>query len=252
MRSIHRMAATTVILASAWACGDGGGVTPPPDNIPPTADFTAACTALVCTFTNTSADQDGTFTSHWEFGDQGVSDELSPVHTYGATDVTPYTIKLTVTDNAGAKAEKSQSITVTPAATLKCASGSDCTIDLAQPATLTVTLTSRDCQFVGNAFAITAPIQQTVFTDGCSELAGTVYTINGGTAFSAGTKLEAQFTQGAGAPSDPPKGAPALRLSQITPSQWKIEYDDGGDPTGIFGPEPDFNDIVLTVDATFQ
>ena len=112
---------------------------------------------------------------------------------------------------------------------------------------MTITVTSSDCQFTGNAFSITSPIQETVFSDGCSVTAGTVFQLNGGAAFNAGTNLAAQFTQGSGTPSAPPKGPPATRVSGTFPD-WTIELDDGGNPTGP--GEPDFNDIVLAVHAT--
>src|SRR5215213_4270780 len=56
MRSIRLLTATTVILAGAWACGDGGGDTGTSED--PTADFAVpACTAgTVCTFTDNSSD----------------------------------------------------------------------------------------------------------------------------------------------------------------------------------------------------
>jgi PKD repeat protein len=115
MRSIPLMAVTTVVLASAWACGgDGGGVTPPPDNTAPTANYTAACTGLACTFTNTSTDPDAgtTLTSDWDFGDGTThGTETSPAHTYAAAGT--YTVVLTVTDNGGLKGTKSNQVTVT-------------------------------------------------------------------------------------------------------------------------------------------
>src|SRR5215208_359057 len=72
MRSIRLLTATTVILAGAWACGDGGGDTGTSED--PTADFAVpACTAgTVCTFTDNSSDPQGATTIAtrvWNFGD---------------------------------------------------------------------------------------------------------------------------------------------------------------------------------------
>src|SRR6476469_2588425 len=87
MRSIPLMAATTVILAAAWACGgDGGGTGPDSDN----------------TIT----------TRHGDFVDGSTVDNpgLTPSHTY-ATAGSP-TVTLTVTDNGGKSNTKSIQVTV--------------------------------------------------------------------------------------------------------------------------------------------
>jgi PKD repeat protein len=222
-------------------------------NAPPAAAFTNSCNGGECTFTNTTADPEGsTFTSAWDFGDPASGNNTATTangaHSYTVTAVTDFTVTLTVTDAEGGTDVETQTITINPPAGLECA-GVECTLDLTSRSTVTITITAADCQFVGNAFAITAPIQETVFTDGCSLQAGTVFNINGGAAFNAGTSLEAQFTQGAGGPNDPEKGPPATRVTGAFPD-WTVEFDDGGDPTGIGGPEPDFNDIVLAVHAT--
>jgi PKD repeat protein len=221
-------------------------------NTPPTAGFTSTCNGLDCTFTNSSTDAPpGPLTYLWNFGEpssgaNNTSTLEDPTHTYTATAVTPFTVTLTVTDNNGATDVETQTVTVSPPAGLECA-GVDCTLNVTSRSTITITLSAVACEFVGNSFAITAPIQETVFTDGCSETAGTVYNINAGAAFEAGTEIAAQFTQGAGQPSDPAKGPPATRVTGVFPD-WTIEFDDGGAPTAP--GEPDFNDIVLTVHAT--
>lgn len=229
-----------------------------PGNQTPVADFDVTCNALDCTFTSTSSDADGTIASYaWDFGEPAsptnTSTEQNPTHTYVATAVTDFTVSLTVTDDQGAQATSTQTITVTPPAGLQCTSGDqlvNCTLDLTSKATLTLTLTSRDCEFTGNRLAITAPVQQTVFTNGCSQPIGTVYTITGPNpdgSFDAGTQIQAEFTQGAGSPEDPPHGPPAIRLDGTFPD-WTLSIDDGG---GVGTPgEPDFNDIVLTAQAT--
>jgi hypothetical protein len=251
MRSIHRMAATTVILASAWACGGGGGVTPPPENVAPTAGFTYNCNAGNCTFPNTSTDTDGSITTYaWDFGEPSSgtanqSDLKDPTHNYTVAASTDFTVTLTVTDNDGATDVETQTVRVTQ--DLVC-TGANCTIVLTSAAKVTITVTTSDCQFIGNKFAIVQPIQEQVFADGCALADGTSFTINGGAAFLAGTSLQAQFTQGTKPrPSDPDPGPPATRVSGAFPT-WTIEFDDGGN-AGAPG-EPDYNDIVLTVTAT--
>ena len=116
MRSIPLMAATTVILAAAWACGgDSGSSTGP--NADPVANFTGGpCSVAVpCSFADVSTDPDGDntiTTRHWDFGDGTTVDNpgLTPSHTY-ATAGTP-TVTLTVTDNGGKTNTKSIQVTV--------------------------------------------------------------------------------------------------------------------------------------------
>lgn len=213
-----------------------------------TAGFTYNCSAGSCTFTNTST---GTIASYaWDFGDpasgaDNQSTETDPTHDYAVSAPTNFTVTLTVTDGAGATDAETQTLTVSQ--DLVC-TGVDCTIVLTSKSTVTITVAAADCEFIGNAFAITEPIQETVFTDGCQLADGTSFTLNSGTAFDAGTSLQAQFTQGTKPrPGDPDPGPAATRVSGAFPD-WRIELDDGGN-TGAPG-EPDFNDIVLTVHAT--
>jgi PKD repeat protein len=111
MRSFRLMAATTVILAGAWACGsDSNG----PSNTSPVANFTApACTVSVaCTFTDASSDPDGTIASRsWDFGDGTTSQDANPTHTFAAAQT--YQVTLTVTDNGGATNAKTVPVIVT-------------------------------------------------------------------------------------------------------------------------------------------
>jgi PKD repeat protein len=92
--------------------GGGGGV-----NLPPTASFTATpdsgAAPLVVAFNATgSTDPDGSITAYaWSFGDGGTATGVAPSHTYLA--VGTYTAILTVTDNSGAAAATSRTVTVT-------------------------------------------------------------------------------------------------------------------------------------------
>jgi len=251
MRSIRLLAAATAILVLGSACSDkGGNVTPPPDNVAPVASFTSSCALFTCTFTDASTDADGTIASWgWDFGDGTTSNVQSPSHTYAGTDPASYNVTLTVTDNEGATNATTSTVNVSPAATLRCPNGTDCSIDLTSKAIVTVTLVSADCQLVGNAFSIIQPIQQTIFTDGCFTTPGTVTTLAGPNvdqSFAPGTSIQAQFTQGTPNPGAPAVGPPQLRLTGTFPD-WTVEFDDGGNPTGV--GEPDFNDIVVTVHA---
>jgi len=236
---------------------DGGGETATKTtavtvaNAAPTANFTAACTGGSCAFTNTSTDGDGTVASQtWDFGDPAsgaanTSSDVNGAHSYTVTATTQFTVTLTVTDNAGATATATRTVSISPPATLECPDGSSCTIDLTERSIVTITLTNRDCQFIGNKLEITAPILQTLFTDGCAEPVNTVYSINQGNPFDANTSIEARFTQGTpGTPPPTPPVAPQIRVTGTHPD-WKLEIDDGGTGPG----EPDFNDIVLTVHA---
>jgi PKD repeat protein len=220
----------------------------------PTADFTVVCNSLDCTFTDASSDSDGTVTAwDWDFGDGSAHSNVQapPVHSYVASSLATYRAKLTVTDNEGKTSTKTTEFTVSPAATLQCEDAANpgqfasCTLQLTQNSTVKVTLTSRECTAHGNAFQITQPIQATLFTDGCySPAEGTSFDLNGGAVFAAGTELQAQVISG----STKQEVAPALHVTGSYPT-WTLSFDDGEDATP---PEPDFNDLVITVTATPQ
>ena len=115
-KTMKQLIASLVLVLGLTACGGGGGGSsnppPAPANRAPVANFTVACTDLDCTFTNSSTDSDGTVaSSSWDFGDNAVSTEASPNHTYTASGT--YSVRLTVTDDDGATGLKTTSVTVT-------------------------------------------------------------------------------------------------------------------------------------------
>ncbi|MEX2551919.1 MAG: S8 family serine peptidase [Actinomycetota bacterium] len=86
---------------------------PPPPNTAPVASFSSACTGLSCTFTDSSTDAEANITSRaWTFGDGTSSTATSPSKTYSSGGT--YTVKLTVTDSAGATGSVQKTVTVAP------------------------------------------------------------------------------------------------------------------------------------------
>jgi PKD repeat protein len=210
----------------------------------PVADFTVTCFSLDCTFVDDSEDSNGgTIVSWaWDFGDGETSTEQNPpTHSYGVTQLTEFQASLTVTDDEGLTSTKTITFTVSPSASLTC-NGVACVLTLEDAAVVTVTLESRECTARNNTFRITQPIEEVLITDGCYEPeVGFSWELNGGTAFEAGTELNAEVISG----SLRQEVAPALRVTGAYP-QWTLEFDDGEDATP---PEPDFNDLVLTITA---
>ena len=93
--------------------GVAGAPAPPPPNQPPTVSVSANPTSgfapLNVAFSSNSSDPDGSIVSStWTFGDGTGGAAISPDHVYSAG---TYTARVTVTDNAGATA--SASITIT-------------------------------------------------------------------------------------------------------------------------------------------
>ena len=101
------MAEPHVMATASWV-NNGDPVT----NTPPTAAFGYLCTDLTCSFdASASFDSDGTIVSYaWNFGDGSSGNGVTANHDY-PTDGS-YTVTLTVTDDAGASASTSQTISV--------------------------------------------------------------------------------------------------------------------------------------------
>ncbi|MDQ3222068.1 MAG: PKD domain-containing protein, partial [Gemmatimonadota bacterium] len=234
-------------------------VTAGPANQAPVASFDlpTGCTAgTPCGFHSTSTDPDvgGSIVfTQWNFGDAGTGEGTDVTHTYAAAGT--YTVALTVTDNQNATGTSSQQLVVSPAASEDCTTSSgtvvNCSFTPTARATMKVRVVSTDCELTGNRVSATAPRAQTVFFNLCNQPAGAEYTITDANGFplvfEAGTPLALQFNQGTPGPNDPPTGDPGIKVTGSYPN-WTLNIDDGGAP-GTPG-EPDFNDAVLTVQAT--
>lgn len=95
----------------------GQAAAPPAPNQPPEATFTWSCQQLTCTFDGSaSTDPDGTVVGwEWDFADGSSSTQAAPEHTFpdsGSRDVA-----LTVTDDRGAKATLTRTVTARAAST---------------------------------------------------------------------------------------------------------------------------------------
>jgi PKD repeat protein len=227
----------------------------PPANQPPTADFSASCSSLDCSFTDHSSDADGTIASRaWDFGDpssgaNNTSTAPNPNHTYSATAPDTFTVRLIATDNAGAADTVTHDVVVAPPAACE---GASCDLTLQDDRKVKITLTSEDCSAPGNTLRITAPVDTTLFTNGCNTPAGTSFELVGGNAnvFASGTTIVPEVISGSSSLAFPP----TLRLRAGTGyPTWVLEFDDGegcgaNNPT-CGGTEPDFNDLIITIEA---
>lgn len=97
--------------------GAQGTTTPTPTvNMPPSSSFTVSCSDLACTFTDRSADADGSVVGwNWAFGTGATSTAHNPSYTYPAAG--SYTVTLKVTDDKGAVGTSSGTFTVSAPAT---------------------------------------------------------------------------------------------------------------------------------------
>lgn len=114
--ALYPLALSADQITHHWNSAGSAG---PPANQQPVAAFSAAAQALDVVFDATaSADPDGSISSYsWQFGDGSVATGVSPSHTYAAAGT--YPVRLIVTDNQGATAELTKSVTVSaPSAAL--------------------------------------------------------------------------------------------------------------------------------------
>lgn len=238
MRATIWLAATLAGAGLITACKDNGSGKIEPGNEAPIAQFSVQCTALSCSFTDASTDDGQLSRWDWSFGDAALASERHPVHVYG--DAGSYTVSLTVTDNEGETATVTRQADATrPAVTsLTCVNASApggfvaCTLRLEEEAGFKVVLDAHNCEAHGNLFRITAPVNDTLTTDGCYEQLGKQVASAG--AFPAGTEISAEVV----APmlAFPPR----LQVSGSYP-EWVLTYEDGVDE--------DFDDLIMTVTA---
>ena len=112
--SIADVAVYPTALSAARVAAHAGGAAP--TNQPPTAAFTPTTSGLgVSVNGSASSDPDGSIASYaWTFGDGGTATGATASHTYASAGT--YSVGLTVTDDDGASASTSRSVTVGPAA----------------------------------------------------------------------------------------------------------------------------------------
>ena len=237
------LGAGVALAGSAFvaACGGGNGdVTGPPANTPPTANFGVQCTGLSCTFSDSSSDAEGSIKAWlWSFGDGGTATDRNPTHGYTAAG--SYTATLTVTDSAGAVDSIAKPVQVTaPTAELVCANApapgaaSTCSLTLPEQAAVTAAITDpTTCQASGDLFAFTAPVADTLTTDGCTAPVGTQVAIPSSP---AGTQISLEFIGGLTQYSS------AIQVSGQYPT-WKLGIEDA-----VGAPFPaDFKDMGVTL-----
>lgn len=230
-----------------------------PNNVPPTASFVVPpCTSgTACTFTSTSSDTDGNImTTHWDFGDGTVIDGIQVPHTYNVTTATPFSVILTVTDDDGAVGTITQTVNVSPAAAQQCLSAGpglvNCGLDITAASTVTITLTSVNCEFGGDRIFIEGPpaARQSVFFNVCAQAPGIQRVLRDNTGlplvFQPGERVLVQFKQGTPDPGDPVPVEPQVQFTGSFPD-WVLNIDDGGNPSPGFD-----NNVVLSIHATRQ
>jgi PKD repeat protein len=223
-------------------------VTAPSGSSGPHASFTANCVSLDCVFTDASTyDAGSAFASRvWDFGDTATLAATSPAnHSYAATTLTTFIAKLTVTDGGGKTSTSSRSVVVSPPATTLNCVGGGCVLTLSQATRVTATILSHSCSATGNEVVLTAPVNETLFADGCVDPVNTVKLVNGGQTFAAGTVL--QFAVRSGFSADASLVfPPSVKVTGSFALGWTLTFDDGYGGAG----EPDFNDLVILIKAT--
>jgi PKD repeat protein len=236
-----RFGATSSVVKSV-------AVTTPPVPAAPGAKFTINCLSLDCVFTDTSTYGAGSvFQSRlWDFGDGVTLAATNPASHKYADKFESYTVKLTVTDAAGKVSTNIQNVSVSPPATTVNCAGGGCVLNLTQAASVTATIVSSECSAKGNQVVITAPVQQTMFADGCADPVGVAVPVNnGGNKFAAGTNIEVAVLSGLSGTTGL-VFPPSIRVTGDFAKGWTLTFDDGSGGSG----EPDFNDLVILIKAT--
>jgi PKD repeat protein len=226
-------------------------------NVPPTAGFTQWCHGESCIFTSTSTDAaPGAIVGYaWDFGDGATEDWRRPSHVYNIAGRTTFTVTLTVTDNEGATAVRSKTITLSPlpAAAQGCTTSGqivECVLDIPAQSTLKVTLLGLSCS-LAQRISTPPPVGDQLFIAVCDKAVGDAIGIFGGEldalwVYQAGSQARIWFTQGNPRPGQT-LNPPAGQVSGTWPD-WTISFEDGDRP-GAAG-EPDFSDVVIGVKAT--
>ncbi|MEA2724066.1 MAG: hypothetical protein QOH59_1837 [Gemmatimonadales bacterium] len=244
-------------------------VNPDPSvNTPPTASFETKCYGEGCVFINKSTDPiPGAIVSYaWTYGDGGTSSQNWPCfpwtllcgvgrHVYSITGPTTFTVTLTVTDNLGAVAVASKTISVKPLppAVQGCTTSKkivECVLDIPRRSSLVVTVLGVNCH-LRQRLDTPPPVADKLFDNVCIQKVGDSMGIFAGNEegrilYEAGTQARIWIHQGV---SDQALNPPAGRLEGTFPN-WTISYEDGDHPNAP--GEPDFANSVLRVQATVR
>jgi PKD repeat protein len=232
-------------------------------NIPPTARFTSWCYGDGCIFTSTSTDAaPGQIVKYlWSFGDGATAEwdnwmfpHHLETHVYTISGPTQITATLTVTDNEGATAVATQTVTLSPLppAVQGCTTSGkivECVLDIPTRSTLKVTVNGISCSLV-QKISTPPPVGDQMFLSVCNRKVGDATGIFGGPldelwVYQAGSQARIWFTQDA--TTTRPLNPPAGHVEGTYPD-WTLSFEDGDHP-GAAG-EPDFTDIVIGVHAT--
>jgi hypothetical protein len=114
-------------------------------------------------------------------------------------------------------------------------------------------MVSESCELIGNRLIATQPLpqNQNIFFNLCARQPGEEHILTGGDGLpltlEAGTQLGIRFFQGTPGAGDPATGDPGIQIEGTFPT-WTLKIDDGG--AAGFEGEPDFDDAVVTVQAT--
>jgi PKD repeat protein len=241
MRSRGWVPAASAVLFAACGGGSGSDIqAPPPGNTPPTANFGVTCAGLACTFSDSSTDAESSIKAwQWNFGDGASATDQNPVHSYAAAG--SYNATLTVTDSAGATDSITKPVQPqAPTAELTCTNATTaggaatCSFTLPEAAAIkAVSTDSIPCQAHGDVFAFTAPVADTLTTDGCFAPAGTEVDL---ASAPAGTQVSFNIVSGL------TQYMTAVQVSGQYP-QWTLAVEDA---VGAPFP-PDFADMSVTL-----